>query len=220
VASKLQELLHRFVEVMRRRSVYIPTVAAVLALAVGFTAGYVTPTLREPGNDSPEAGFARDMSVHHNQAIQMAMLAYTKGSSVNIRTIGYDIALTQSGQVGVMGQWLKEWGLLPTGDQPPMAWMPKGSTHLKANDRMPGMATPEQLDQLQKASGKQFDILFCQLMLNHHLGAIHMVDGILALTDDQEVVELATFMKRNQQAEIDLLHQFLKDLGVKALPPE
>jgi uncharacterized protein (DUF305 family) len=210
VASKI-------LEVLRRRSFYIPAVAVVLALAVGYTVGYATPSLRAPGNDSAEAGFARDMSVHHNQAVQMGMLAFAKSPTLNIRNLGYDIALTQNGQVGVMGQWLKEWGLLPTGDQPPMAWMPNGTAELK-DGRMPGMATPEQLDALQKATGKPFDVLFCQLMLNHHLGGIHMVEGILAKTDNSDVRELATFMKRNQQAEVELLRQFLTSLGAQPLP--
>jgi uncharacterized protein (DUF305 family) len=203
--------------VLRRRSVQIGTAAALLGLLAGFALGFITPSLRTPGANSPEAGFARDMSVHHAQAVEMGMQAFAKGTTEDIRTIGYDIALSQQSQIGTMNQWLTQWRLLPTGDQDRMAWMPDGGHGELVDGRMPGMATDEQLTKLKTVTGQAFDILFCQLMLNHHLGGLHMIEGILQLTKNQQVNDLAENMKAAQQNEVELLRQLLARLHAQPL---
>jgi uncharacterized protein (DUF305 family) len=156
------------------------------------------------------------MITHHSQAIDMAMVAFQQGQLPEIRTLGLDIALGQQTQVGTMYRWLEEWTLLPTGSRPPMAWMPDG-TSTAGNGLMPGTATQDELDQLYGLTGADFDIRFLQLMLRHHLGGIHMVDGVLKLSDRDEVVALATRMKENQQAEIEALRILLAKLSAKPL---
>jgi uncharacterized protein (DUF305 family) len=198
------------------RALVTVAVAVVLALAVGYVAGLLTPSLRTPGDSSPEAGFARDMSTHHAQAVQMAMVAYQRASTPEVRQIAYDIATTQENQVGIMHTWLDHWGDSINSTNLPMAWMPEGSTALE-NGLMPGMATPAQLRQLQAATGTQVDILFCQLMLRHHLGGLHMVDGIMAETHDGEVRDLATAMRNGQSGEVVRLRELLTGLGAKPL---
>jgi uncharacterized protein (DUF305 family) len=106
--------------------------------------------------------------------------------------------------------------LLPTGARPPMAWMPDGTSAL-VNGVMPGMATDDDLDRLYGSTGRDFDVLFAQLMLRHHLGGIHMVDGVLEQSDRDEVVVLATRMKQSQQAEVEVLHSLLRRLGARPL---
>ena len=59
-----------------------------------------------PGNDSAEAGFARDMIVHHAQAVQMAEIVRDKTNSDDMRLLAADISLTQQGQIGIMQGWL------------------------------------------------------------------------------------------------------------------
>jgi uncharacterized protein (DUF305 family) len=202
----------------RQRGLLLGTLAIVLALLVGYGAGLIVPSLRAPGDNSPEAGFARDMSTHHAQAVAMAMLAYPKAADAEVKATSYDIALGQEAEIGVMQTWLKDWHLLPTGSLPKMAWMPHGQRALSANGLMPGMATDAEMDQLKAAApGRPSDILFCQLMLRHHLGGIHMIDGLLALSHDQQVIDVATTMKTNQQHEIDILRQTLMQLGAQPL---
>ncbi|WP_412541963.1 DUF305 domain-containing protein [Longispora sp. K20-0274] len=198
----------------RARRWPVVLLAAVLALAAGFALAQFWPG--KPGDDSAEAGFARDMSSHHAQAVEIAMLAYDRATTPDLKNLGYDIALTQEAQIGTMSAWLVEWDLLPTGSRPRMAWMPDGSG-LLVNGLMPGMATPTELADLRAATGPAFDILVCQLMLRHHLGGIHMVDGILKATDDPEVTRLATAMKAGQQKEIVTLREILTALGAKPL---
>jgi len=189
--------------------------AAVLLLAIGFGAGLLTRP-GTPGDDSAEAGFARDMSTHHAQAVEMGMIAFQKASLPEVRTIGGDIALTQKGQIGVMSTWLKDWGLDVNTTRAPMSWMPNGQAEL-VNNLMPGMATREEVAKLNSATGKQVDILFCQYMLRHHLGGIHMVDDVLAQHPRPEVAELAQTMKQNQTAEVSVLRTLLTQLGAQPL---
>lgn len=197
-----------------------PTIVVALAVAVGLllglALGWLIPRLTTPGDDSAEAGFARDMSTHHAQAVEMGLLAYRNGENPDVRQLGYDIATAQQGEIGAMQTWLRNWRLNPTGTQPRMAWMPDGQQALE-NGLMPGMATPEQMNQLRNAKGKDFDILFCQLMLRHHLGGIHMVDGVLDQTSDGEVRRRAEIMKAGQSREITVLQNLLTDLGAKPL---
>jgi uncharacterized protein (DUF305 family) len=201
----------------RRRALTLGALAVVVALLFGYAAGLLTPSLRGPGNDSAEAGFARDMSTHHAQAVDLGMIAFQKASDPDVRELGYDIALTQENQIGIMQTWLKNWHLGPTGDQPKMAWMPNGSKELSADGLMPGMATEAEVTQLRQATGKQVDIEFCQLMLRHHLGGIHMVSEVLTLTKDQQVRDLASTMMNGQQNEVTIMKNKLTQLGAQPL---
>jgi uncharacterized protein (DUF305 family) len=202
---------------LRQRALLLGALVAVVALAIGYLGGLLTPSLTRPGDDSPEAGFARDMSTHHAQAVEMAMIAWQKTTDPEIGQMAYDIATVQQGQIGVMQTWLKDWHLLPTGTRPKMAWMPNGTKELLPDGRMPGMATDAEMKQLGGATGKQLDILFCQLMLRHHLGGIHMVSAILSLTHDRDVTDLATPMRDGQQNEVTRMRQKLTDLGAQPL---
>ncbi|MEV0271473.1 DUF305 domain-containing protein [Hamadaea sp. NPDC050747] len=172
-----------------------------------------------PSDGSADAGFARDMQTHHAQAVEMAMLAYRTSRNPHIQVMGYDIALTQQAQIGIMSDWLQQWRLLPTGTEPAMAWMPPmpGEQDMIAADGlMPGMATPEQMQRLRTVSGHAFDVLFCQLMIRHHLGGIVMIDGLLAAGARPDVRTLADGMKAAQQTEISTMTGILDKLGASA----
>ncbi|GAA1821665.1 DUF305 domain-containing protein [Luedemannella flava] len=187
--------------------------AACLLIGVGVSVGLLLSHESTPGTDSAEAGFARDMSEHHAQAVQLSMIAYSRATSSDVRTLASDIALTQQAQIGIMQEWLKAWHLNPTGDKPVMSWMPDGQMSVESGNRMPGMATLEEIDKLRSATGQQVDIQFCQLMLRHHLGGIHMVDGLLAKASDPRVIELAKGMKSAQTGEVQALEMLLKSMN-------
>jgi len=187
-------------------------VAAVLVLIAVFGAGWFAHSRSHPGDDSVEAGFARDMSTHHAQAVEMAMLAHEKTTDPGVRTLSADIALTQQAQIGMMQTWLRHWNLNPTGSQPRMAWMPDGTASLR-DGLMPGMATDAERAELRETTGRDFDILFLRLMLDHHLGGIHMAEGVLKLSDDEQVRGLAESMVAGQKKEIALIRSLLTTLG-------
>jgi uncharacterized protein (DUF305 family) len=189
------------------------TVALALAVAVGlllgYAAGWLSPTLTRPGESSAEAGFARDMTTHHTQAVQMALVAFKHGQDGAVTQLGVDIATGQQGEIGIMQTWLRQWQLDPTGSEPAMAWMPDGEQLVRDGGRMPGMATQEEMDRLEAARGHELDVLFLNLMIKHHLGGIHMVDAILDQSDNDQVTEAAQRMKNTQQGEIDNMRSIL-----------
>src|SRR5262245_7194454 len=83
-------------------------------LAVLVAAALIVLTLTRsgtPGDLSPEAGFSRDMGVHHAQAVDMSFVARDASTSVDLRTLAYDIINTQSTQRGIFMGWLDQWGL-------------------------------------------------------------------------------------------------------------
>ncbi|WP_328343420.1 DUF305 domain-containing protein [Micromonospora sp. NBC_00421] len=188
------------------------TAAVVVGLLLGYAGGLLTPTLTRPGDGSAEAGFARDMSTHHAQAVEMGLIAFDRGTDPEVRQIGGDIATGQQGEIGTMQTWLRSWGLDPTGSQPRMAWMPDGATKVE-NGLMPGMATPEEMAKLRVAQGRELDVLFLQMMIKHHLGGIHMIQGILDAGGDDDVRTVAQTMKNTQQTDLTNLQNALKRLG-------
>jgi uncharacterized protein (DUF305 family) len=183
----------------------------VFGLIVGLAAGLLGPRLRTPGDDSAEAGFLRDMSTHHAQAVEMSMIAHANSTNPAVVTLAGDIALTQHGQINYMQAWLRDWHLSPTGSQPPMAWIPDSAGSV-VNGLMPGMATPSQMAALRKATGRDLDVMYLRLMRQHHLGGIHMAQGILKQSDNEDVTWLAQTMVASQQGEITLIDTMLKQL--------
>lgn len=192
-------------------------VAAIIAVAVSFVVGLNIGRPDWPAEGSADVGFARDMSSHHAQAVEMAMIAYQRATNDEVRAVGADIAITQQGQIGIMQAWLDTWRVPTNSSEPPMAWVPGGEAMLKGN-LMPGMATREEINKLREATGEQVDILFLQYMLRHHAGGIHMVDAVLAADPSPPVRELAEAMKRGQQKEIVLMQQLLSEFGASPLP--
>ncbi|GII20836.1 DUF305 domain-containing protein [Planosporangium mesophilum] len=199
----------------RRVRLLLAGLAAVAVLLLTYASGVVSAGLYSPGDNSPEAGFVRDMSLHHAQAVEMGMLAYQKATDPEVRKEGYDIALTQENQRGMMKAWLDKWHVSRTSINPPMSWMPGGSAMMSQDGRMPGMASDEELTKLNTATGKDFDILFCQLMTRHHLGGIHMADEILKQSDNPDILMLVQSMKSGQQNEINIFNSILARLGAK-----
>lgn len=198
----------------RQHRMILPAAAVVLALAAAVSISLLLPTLRNPDDDSVEAGFARDMSAHHSQAVEMGILAVQQADLTEIRTLGLDIALTQQAQIGMMRAWLRQWSLTPTATGTRMAWMHGGTamSHEGVEPApptpgglMPGMATPQEIGLLSKLKGPAFDTMFVDLMIRHHAGGIEMVDAALRMDPDEQVRELAESIKSGQQNEIDAL---------------
>jgi uncharacterized protein (DUF305 family) len=215
---------------VRRVLPWLAALAAVVAIAAAafaigrFTAFGATAAPVHPSTDSAEAGFARDMQVHHGQAVEMAMEIYRKTEDPQLRVLAYDIATAQAGQRGEMFGWLVQWGL-PQAGGPLMAWMEDSSAHghgapeaATDQERMAqmGMATPEQLAQLRQAEGTTADCLFLDLMIRHHQGAIPMAEAVVDLGSDSRVDTVAGGMVASQTAEIDLMESISTRLGCAA----
>ena len=86
-----------------------------------------------------------------------------------------------------------------------------GAAAVMNYDDMPGMATDEQMNALRKATGVQAEILFLEMMIDHHQGGVDMANAVLPLTQRSEVTYLADTIVAGQQAEIEAMQTMLSD---------
>lgn len=201
-----------------RRWVF-PLLAAVFgALVVAILASSVWWAGRPPTSDSVEAGFARDMQVHHAQAVEMALVVRDRTDDPEVRALAYDIATTQQQQLGQMAAWLQLWGLPATGSQPQMAWMGEGGSEaggmlmkMSADGRMPGMASGEQLERLRRSSDIEAEELFLQLMIRHHDAGAAMARAANGQVEEPVVQSLASAILTSQTAEVRVMKRMLAD---------
>lgn len=183
----------------------------LLLIAGGF--GYWLRAAQVPDPDSADVGFARDMSEHHRQAVEMSKLLYDRTDDELMRTLAYDIMTTQQAQIGIMGGWLDAWGYPWSGTGPRMAWMGMPVTGL-----MPGMATREELNRLADAQGIEADALFMQLMIPHHQSGVMMAEAAVERAQTDAVRDLAQSMVEGQRVEIDYMQQLLQEKGFEPVP--
>ncbi|WP_035806740.1 DUF305 domain-containing protein [Kitasatospora mediocidica] len=210
---------------IRRRMLWWPAaLAAAVALCLGvpaLLAGSSTAsgtTVTAPATGSPEAGFARDMSTHHQQAIDMSFIIRDRTDNTEVRNLAFDIINTQANQRGMMMGWLDQWGLTQSSPAAPMAWMQMAPYQAHDGSLMPGMATNAQLDQLRGLSGKAAEIFYLQLMMQHHKGGIAMAQGYVDLAKNTAEKNLAESMVAGQTSELQLMTTMLAERGATPLP--
>jgi uncharacterized protein (DUF305 family) len=191
-----------------RRLSELPVLLALAALVAGAVSLGLLLAPRSPGDDSPEAGFTRDMMIHHTQAVQMANAVRDRTEDPEIRLLATDVILTQQAEIGQMRGWLEVWGLPANGPDPPMAWMGHPTTGL-----MPGMAKPQDLARLHQGSPQEADEQFLRLMIPHHQSAVVMAEAVLERSDRPEVQRLAQKTVTSQQAEIRGMQALLQRKG-------
>jgi uncharacterized protein (DUF305 family) len=197
---------------------------AVAVAGVLVAAGAITYAVAEddgsdtaPAADSADAGFARDMAVHHQQAVEMAYVVRDRTDDEEVRRLAYDIAQTQANQRGMLLGWLDLWRVPKVSADSPMSWMGMGDMPAgKDGSLMPGMATNTELKKLGTLSGRQAEVFFLQLMTDHHKGGIHMAEGCLDKCAVGVEKQLAQGMVNGQESEIQLMADMLKERGAKA----
>lgn len=192
--------------------------AAVLVAAGAITYAVASDgdSAEVPAADSADAGFARDMAVHHQQAVEMSYIVRDRTDDEEVRRLAYDIAQTQANQRGMLLGWLDLWGL-PKVSAEPMSWMGMGGVPSKGDGSlMPGMATDDEMTKLGELNGKAAEVYFLQLMTDHHKGGIHMAEGCVERCTVRVEKDLAQGMVDAQQSEIDLMADMLGERGAKA----
>ena len=114
---------------------------AIVAVAGGYlwgASGDSGPSAL-PSTTSVDAGFARDMSTHHTQAVTMAGYERDNTSDSALKLLAYDIETGQQFQIGQMAGWLDAWGLSRSTDAAQMAWMTADHMmHMDSDGLMPG----------------------------------------------------------------------------------
>lgn len=152
-----------------------------------------------------DARFMTGMIHHHAQALVMSALAPQNGASESIRTLTGRIINAQTDEIGVMQRWLRDRGR-PVPEVDASGHMMGGHMH------MTGMLTPAQLDELAAARGPEYDRLFLTYMIQHHNGAVEMVDVLFATdgaAQDDFVFKLASDIQVDQRTEVARMQRML-----------
>ena len=147
--------------------------------------------------------FMQGMIAHHAQAIYMSQLAAAHNASAHLLKFAQKIDQSQRVEIKLMQGWLKANGQFAPDTS---AWR-----HMM----MPGMLSGAQLAQLDSAKGTDFDRLFLLFMIQHHEGALKMVDDLFAAplaAQDVDVSVFANDVQLVQTAEIGLMRQMLINL--------
>ena len=188
-------------------------VVVALALAfLGGAVGYVIGKGRPPGEGSTDVGFLRDMIDHHEQAVTMARLTLQKPDIDPVtRSFADEVVLFQMREIGLMDGLLDEWGYTRGDlDRRAMTWMGMDTTIAS----MPGMQSPDAIDELREAEGREADRLFLTMMREHHLGGLHMADYAARHAGSSRVRTLAARMAEFQRSEAAEYEGQLRRLGL------
>ena len=160
--------------------------------------------------------------MHHAQAIEMVDQLRKRARNKNLRLLGERMRISQGDEIEYMKQWLRDRGQSDSGGgaMDHMAAMKKTGPDMKAMDMkgmdmMPGMLTPQQMQALAKVSGTPFDRLFLSGMIQHHTGALTMVQELFATPgagQDAVIFDFATDVDNTQSAEIEVMQRMLKEI--------
>lgn len=163
-----------------------------------------------PPYTAADVRFMTGMIPHHAQAVLMARWAPTHGASSALRILCERIVVAQLDEIASMQRWLRDRGQ-PVPDGDPSHFTMPGMTHTL----MPGMLTATQLTQLNAARGVEFDRLFLTFMIQHHLGAITMVEqlfGSQGAGQDEDMFKFASDVHVDQITEIERMEGMLASL--------
>lgn len=186
-----------------------------LAGAVGFVLGTRDATPARLGADSVAVGFLYDMTAHHEQALVISSYHLQNGEDPSALVWSREIMRSQAYEIGLMEMRLGTFGFDPA-DRPAnaMVWM----GHVASHDSMPGMASRSELEALRSARGAEADALFYALMIDHHLGGVHMAVEAARRAEHPWVAETAATMAAIQLSEISEMVMTRDRAGLPPLP--
>jgi uncharacterized protein (DUF305 family) len=150
--------------------------------------------------------FMRDMIPHHQQALDMTTLVADRTGRNQLIELAQRIDASQRDEIAYMTEWLEARGE-PVPDRD---WRTHAGHH--HHHGMEGMASEEEMEALEAAGGDDFDRLFLELMIEHHRGALVMVEELLderGAAQDPELFEFARDVKNDQEAEIERMTAML-----------
>ena len=153
--------------------------------------------------------FTKAMIVHHEQAIEMAALAEDRADADEVLSLATRIGEAQQPEIDRMQEWLEVWG---EDDADAGTDMGHDGMDMDGGDSM-GMMSGEDMEQLDAASGAEFDRMFLEMMIEHHRGAIAMAQEVQADGSHPDVLALADDVVADQEAEVEEMEQLLADLG-------
>ena len=149
--------------------------------------------------------FLQQMITHHEQALTLSRLAPSRTNAQNIIDLAAKIESSQADEIEFMSSWLIDRNELTL-------------SHHHHHDliNMAGMATDAQINELAQQNGVDFDALFLKLMINHHDGAIKMVDDLRNHSGsayDSVLNEFVSDLTNDQEIEIQRMNGLLINLS-------
>lgn len=219
-------------ECSRGLAVWACLAAAACASATGGSGAATGP---DPGSVEPErsarshseadVAFMRGMIHHHAQAVAMARLVPERAASPALRRLAARILNSQETEISLMADWLRDRGE-PVPDLAAAALAPAAEGSPEAAERriappggwdagmqMPGLLSDEKMARLEAARGDDFDRLFLRYMIEHHDGAVVMVEELVRSPDgarEESVFRLASGIRADQSSEIDRMRTMLR----------
>ena len=151
--------------------------------------------------------FMQGMIPHHAQALEMTALVAERTASEAMRRLAQRIELSQEDEIAMMQAWLRDRGQAVT---------EVDAHHADGWEPMPGMLTRDEMAQLAAATGSAFDRLFLERMIEHHRGAVTMVENLLEQRGAAQESQLFAFtsdVTSDQTAEIDRMDAMLAELS-------
>ena len=184
-------------------------VALVADLSTAAAQAYAPPVgdSARRGYTAADVHFMSGMIYHHAQAILIAGWAASHDAGPSVQTLCDRIVASQNDEIALLSRWLAtRHEAVPQPDPEHMMMPGMDSSHM-----MPGMLSAEQLAQLDRARGPDFDQLFLQLMIQHHQGAITMVNQLFAAGSGEEepVYKMASSVYADQTTEIERMQRML-----------
>lgn len=149
-----------------------------------------------------DIAFAQLMIPHHQQAIDMAVMAQRAATTDEVRQLAEQIRGAQDPEIQMMRGWLTAWGA-------PMEMDAGHEGHDMGGMSADGMMTADDMDALAAATGPEFDRMWLEMMIAHHEGALTMAQDVLASTKDPQVRDLAQSIIDGQTSEITTMKALL-----------
>jgi uncharacterized protein (DUF305 family) len=163
-----------------------------------------------PPRSPADVEFMQGMIMHHQQAVEMTALIPSHTENKHLQSLGAKISSSQSSEIRFMQGWLAARG-------EPISMSMHGMPDMDRSGRpmplMPGMLTPEQIADLRKSKGAEFDHLFLAGMIQHHNGALTMVKDLFDTAgagQDADLFNFATDADNTQRAEIKIMETMLE----------
>jgi uncharacterized protein (DUF305 family) len=189
-------------------------IALVLALSVAAPTARgqtsATAARSEPRYTAADVRFMQGMIGHHAQAVVMANMAPTHGASTQVALFCRKILRSQADEIELMQGWLRDRGESVPDPKDPHAGM---DMSMPGHEMlMPGMLTAEQMAELDRSRGAEFDRLFLTYMIQHHQGALTMVAALFdspGAGQTPEIFGFATGVDADQRAEIARMQAML-----------
>ena len=150
--------------------------------------------------------FMQGMIAHHSQAIVMSRMAESHGANPQVLKLSNKIDQSQVPEIRIMQLWLKRYNQFAP------------DTSSWHDMTMPGMLTTAQLKELDAAKGVDFDRAYLRLMIQHHAGALKMVDDLFNVAMAGQEVDVNVFANdvvTAQTTEIGIMQRLLTQLPAK-----